>query len=443
MNNLGCIRLIAALSAGFFAGSLYSQTMNENQASTSTQSSSEPPFASAADPIQAQSGAGEQQMQYAPALDGTGLISMDSAMTKRLLIGAAVSGGWDSNPDNLGNGASSGVYTLSPYFGIQANTTRTQILLQYQPTMTGYSSSAYSNQTMHAASAAILGNVNERWKWDLKAAGSYGQDSTRFLAPQQSVAVGGVPGTGPNSASYIPNAGTVTYVAGSAGAHYRKSERDSIEFGFANTFSHYTGFSDNSSIATTSLGYDRDLSSTVGMRTYGQTYYYYGSINCASFGGGVGIKWRARDRAFLSLRGGPQLNTSACGKQQGFSYNAAFSARLSGKSQIYVLAAREPTISYLGPGLWQMSASGGYQRQIVIKDTVSVDLGYVSSGTLTTTSSYRGTYFDCAYNHHLGHGLSASYSYRGYVGDTGGTNFSRNVALFSVAWTPRAGHFFQ
>ncbi len=61
-----------------------------------------------------------------------------------------------------------------------------------------------------------------------------------------------------------------------------------------------------------------------------------------------------------------------------------------------------------------------YQRQVTSIGTVSFDVGYVASDTLTTVSSYHGTYFDCIYAYRLSHGLRISYSYRGYVGDTGG-----------------------
>jgi hypothetical protein len=43
----------------------------------------------------------------------------------------------------------------------------------------------------------------------------------------------------------------------------------------------------------------------------------------------------------------------------------------------------------------------------------------------------------------LNHGLSISSSYRGYVGDTGQAGFHRNLAQFSLAWSPSAGNLFQ
>jgi hypothetical protein len=444
MNKLGCIHLITALSTGLFTGSLFAQTSSSDQTSTSAHPPAESSGVSAEDAVQASNGGGEQRMQYAAALDGTGLISMDSTTPTHLLLGAAVAGGWDSNPGNLANGASSGVYMVSPYFGIQASTPKTQYLLQYQPTITGYSSSTYSQETMNVASATILGTVNERWHWNFRASGSYGQDSLRLLAPQQSVAVGEVPGTGSSSASFLPNAGTVTYANGDLDIHYRKSERDSLEFHMANSFSHFTGLSENNGVATTGrFSYGRELSSRLGVTAYGESSYINGFTDCTSFGGGIGLKWQAGERTFLSLSGGPQLETSACGNQLEFSYNAAFSTRLSYKSQIYLLASRQPTASYLGPQLWQLSVSGGYQRRIRSVGTVSVDLGYTGSDTVATGNSYHGTYFDCIYGYPIGHGFSGTYSYRGYIGDWDGNRFTRNLALFSLSWTPGAGRVFQ
>jgi hypothetical protein len=442
MIRLGCLGLIVTLSTAIFTSSIFAQTANE-----------EPKGANALPPTNELLGVStegsapkaeedEQQMQYAPALNGTGLIPLDSSVPSHLLLGATIASGWDSNPQNLGNGVASGLYTLSPYLGVQAITPKTQFLLQYQFTHTGFSSS-YAGQNMNVASASILSNVNSRWSWDLKTVGSYGQDSVRFLGSQQTVAVGEVPGTGPNSASYLANAGTVTYVEGDVGVKYRKSQRDTIELRVANNFSSYTGLKEKNGTATINLLYDRDLSPTLGMGTYLQGVHYYGTLRCESYGGGLGLHWQPSEKTLLSLSGGPQISTSECGSQQGFAYSVSFSTRLSSKSQIYLLSARQPTTSYLGPGLWQESSSGGYQRQVMTWGTVSFDVGYAASDTLAEISSYHGTYFDCSYSYRLTHGLRASSSYRGYVGDSGGTHYSRNVALFSIVWTPGAGHIFQ
>ncbi len=444
MMKFASFRLIAVMLFGVVSGCVLAQTPAEDPSSSHEKQTTESTYVTAADPIQALSGQGEPQMQYAPALDGTGLIPLSKATTMRPLVSGIFSGGWDSNPSDSEKAISSGVYTVSPYLGLQANTTSTQFLIQYQPTFTGYSSSLYDHQMLNTASGTFLGVVNDRWKWDAKVLGSYGEDSVRLSAPQQNVVVGEVPGTGASGAAYLPNAGIVTYVYGGGGVHYRKSERDSIEFLATNAYSHYTGFTGNNLVATTSLGYLHEVSPTLSVRGYGQSYFYYGAINCQSFGGGVGFKWHVRDRTYFSLSGGPQLNTSGCDQQQGFAYNAAFSTRLNASSQLYFLAAREPESTYLGPGLWLMSSSGGYQKQVMNKRaTLTADAGYATSSTLTVTSSYRAVYFDANFVHPIGHGMSASYSFRQYWGESATTKIDRYVSLFSVTWTPGAGHYFQ
>ena len=202
-------------------------------------------------------------------------------------------------------------------------------------------------------------------------------------------------------------------------------------------------YAGSNSIATTNLSYQHDLTPTLGLLAYQQNSFYYGTLNCQSYGVGTGVQWRPRERTTLSVSGGPQLDTASCGSQQGLAFNAALSSRLTGRSQLYLLAARQPTSSYLGPGVWQQSVSGGYQRQVRSKGEVSLDVGYVASSTLVRLTSYHGTYVDCVYTYGLGHGLRAISSYRGYLGDSGELPFHRNVAQYSIAWTPRAGHLIQ
>ena len=74
---------------------------------------------------------------------------------------------------------------------------------------------------------------------------------------------------------------------------------------------------------------------------------------------------------------------------------------------------------------------------------VGADAGYVSSDSLTAVSSYRGKFWGANYSFRLQHGIGVSYSYRGYITDTGTTNYKRNLAQFSITWTHNAGQIFQ
>ncbi|MCU1224407.1 MAG: hypothetical protein JWQ42_2500 [Edaphobacter sp.] len=383
----------------------------------------------------------EREVRYAPALDGTGLIPLEAPLARNLRLGMTLSGGWDSNPGNLASGVPSGTFMLAPYLGLHFGTPKTQYLFQYHPIVTKFISDNYASQMLNVATARVVGNINERWSWDLDANATHGQDSTRLVAPQQTVAIGDIPGTGSSSASYLPNTGVATHAGGGIRIHYSKSQTEIIEFDALSSFSTYSGLTDSNGVTTTGFSYERALSPTFSAVTYAQSSYYYQPIQCMSLGGGFGVKWQMHERTSLSLSGGPQFNMS-CGNQQGLSYSASFNTTTSRKSQIYLTASRQPGSSYLGPGLWQTNASAGYLRKVTNIGTLNFDVAYASSDTLKALSSYRGIYVDCIYSYRLGRGFNASYSYREYAGSWGGSSVNRHVALFSLTWTNTEGSSF-
>ncbi len=446
MTASNCLRLIASLFIGLATtSSLSAQTaavqaqyIDDHPAGDVEQGGAALP--DAPDAVQYSSSPMESTQNYVPALNGTGLIALGDALKTHVLIGATSSGGWDSNPDDQDNGAASGVFAISPYLGVQLISGKTRSLFQYQPTIQRFTLGEYSGGTLNVASASILHNINERWRWDFKAIGNYGQDSVRLLAPQQTQAVGNVPGASPQSTAYLPNAGILTYISGESGLHYDRSERDSIELQLSNGYSKYSGLNEESGVATSTVNYRRSISPDFGFLTYAQTSYYYESITCKSYGVGAGINWGGGGSTSLSLAGGPQLNSKACGQQQGFAYSAAFSTRLTETSQIYSTASRQITTTYLGPGLWQQIFTVGYQREITHSSTLSADVGYTSSPPVQNVSSYNGKYFDVIYNQHISSAFTTSVTYRSYSGNWGVTSFSRNIAMVSLSWTPGAGH---
>ena len=433
MTTLRRFLLLAALSPGVFACSMLAQTASESPAETSAAAPSDATAAPAEETPS--STVQEQPAHYVAALDGVGLISLGSDTPSHFLYGANVSGGWDSNPELADGAVASGFYTMSPYLALRGNTPKSQYLFQYQLTATGYNSN-YARETLHTASASIIENPTARLNLDLEAIGSYGPDALRFLGAQQTVAVGDVAGTGPSSAAYLGNLGNATYLTSSLTSNFQVSQRTSLQLQVADSSSRYSNIQGNTSIATANLSLGKSLSPTLGVSAYALNSYYYGSLHCESHGVGVGLRWRPSEKTSLTMSGGPQFETPECGAQQGFAYNVALGTSVSGKSQIYVLAGRQPTTSYLGPGLWQDNVSAGYERQVTRVGAVNFDAGYIHSSSLATVDSYQGTYFDCIYSYALGHGLQGVYNYRGYISNSGGTSLSRNVVMFSVDWAP-------
>jgi hypothetical protein len=379
---------------------------------------------------------------FAGSLNGSGLFSM-ADQERGVILSATAGGGWDSNPSNGPNGTSSSAYSLSPYISIHGASPMHQFILQYQPTILGYPFGGYSNQILHAASAQAMGTLSERWDWKMDVNASHGENGARFLAPQPSVPVGEVPGTGTSTASFLPNSNSITYIFGSLKTTYRRSDRGRVGFDLASTFNSTNGSNQSGEAVTGRLGYSYDLSPTVSLTSYGQISQYYGVLRCRGVGGGLRIRWQAAENTVFSAEGGPQINTSDCGTQQGYSYSLEYSSRISSRAQLYLTANRLPMVSYLGPGVWQNGASGGLQYKVTRAAMLRVDFAFANSSSLSSVSSYRGTSFNASYDVLLRRGFALSYSYRGYITNSGGNGYSRGIALVSLIWRSNSGKFFR
>ena len=377
-----------------------------------------------------------QQPQYAPALDGSGLISMSTIPRMQLLMGGSVSSGFDTNPENLSGGKSSVIFSFSPYVSAQSNTGRTQLVLQYQPTIIRYTN--YAGNTMQVASARADHRISEQLKWTMSVSGSHGTDSIRLLSPAQTVTIGEVPGAGPSSASYLPNAGTVTDLDGGLGFEYESTPRNAVSLKFGNSYDTLSSSQQKSAVATANVKVSHEVTPLLSVFAFQQDSKYYLDLSCVAFGGGAGMLWRPREGTVLSLQGGPQLNTPGCKSQQGFAYGVSFSTKTPGRAQLYFTSDRQAVTGYLGPGLFQNDVSGGYERQFRYFNVLALDVGYVRSSTLVNYSSYRGTYFDSTFGRTLTRGISLRCGYRHYSANLGNTSFGRDLVSVSMNWTPNS-----
>jgi hypothetical protein len=176
---------------------------------------------------------------------------------------------------------------------------------------------------------------------------------------------------------------------------------------------------------------------------YIQDSDYFGALSCTAVGTGAGLVWKASDQVLLSVRGGPQIDTPGCKGQQGFSYNASITRQLLHNSQFAVTADRQPTISYLGAGLWQDDVAGGFERRLLLSNAIGFGAGYIHSSTLLNTPSYSGQYFDASYVRQIHGNLSLKGSYRRFTGQSGAIGIDRDVVQVGLSFSPNAHTLFQ
>lgn len=367
---------------------------------------------------------------YVPALNGAGLIEIEPSNRPAMSYGYNFGAGWDEGS----SGTSSGILTASPYLAVQSTFGRTRYLVQYSPTFTKHTASNYASGTLQSASATLLGDLSPRLKWSANLHETYGLDSLRLVAPVETVPVGQVAGAGPNSAVYRANAGVGEFLDFGAGLSYLKSQRDAIDLQIGNSYSHFSGLSGDTNFLSGRLNYIHALSPTLKITSYGQSLKDFGSVSCSRLGGGLGLDWQIREKTSLQFAAGPEFSSARCGSHQNFAYNTAFSSRISEQSQFYILAGRQFSAPYLGPGLWQDNVGGGYQRRVSSTGTFTADVNYAGSEGLANGSSYRGVFVAATYARTLRRHLNPSVSYRRIMSHTGPSEFNRDIVMFSLTW---------
>jgi len=399
------------------------------------ESADENPLADAADAIADSSTA----KQYAPALDGSGLISLNQQPRFQVFYGGSLASGWDSNLTGEPDGPSGGIFTLSPYVGIRGTTSKTNYLIQYQPTIARNTSNAISNDTFQRATVLLSGFINPRWHWNFNAEAAHGQDSLRLITPTATVAIGETLGIAPSASQYSARADTSTLIAGTLGFTYLKSEIESVNIMVNNSYSRVTSVGGNTAVTQASIGYNHGLSPKISLTATGQYSISFGSIECSSFDGAFGAVWQVSKSTRFEVNGGPAFSSKGCNTGENFIVHGAFDTRLSAQSRLYLVASRQFGVSYLGQGVWQENASAGYQRSLSRSSSIDLNLGYSNSANISS-GSYHGIFAEGSYSWMIERNVSTMLSYRYYRGNTGPGAFDGHAIIFSLVWTPNLGH---
>ncbi|MBW4028558.1 MAG: hypothetical protein HIU93_14365 [Acidobacteria bacterium] len=369
--------------------------------------------------------------EYVPALNGHGLIALGETSKPLLSYGYQLGAGWDSS--NLDG--SSALITASPYVTVQSVLAANEFIVQYSPTFTKYSAANYVGGNLQRGSATILGTINPRWRWNAGTTIAYGQDSLQTIAPTQTVVVGDIAAVSPDAAIYLANAGVGTYINVGTGFTYLRSERDAIDVQLGEGYSHFTGINGDTNVASAQVNYVHNVSPTLSVSPYLQILESTGYISCTSVGGGAGLNWQVGERTGIALSAGPQISTKGCGTLVSYVFSAALNTQLSKVSQLYLMAGRQFSSPYLGPGVWENTAGAGYQRMLGSATAATLDLSYAGSTGAGSAYNYSGVFLGATIARTIGRAFSPSISYQRVMGNTGPSPFNLNTVLFSINWT--------
>ena len=208
-------------------------------------------------------------------------------------------------PSNATGGGSSGFYSVSPYIGFRGASPKTQYYRAVSADHAGiYVQSLRETNPASHIGVRSLATPSERWKWGVNVIGQlWAKWDTASFTSQQTVVVGEVPGTGSGSASYLSNAGNITYIVGSVDLSYRKSAKDTLVVSGSNSFSRISGYNQQGSVAGVKTQLYPGSFAVVELSSVMlRIPHFYGDLNCDSSGVGAGMRWQPTGKDLLFIK---------------------------------------------------------------------------------------------------------------------------------------------
>ena len=351
-------------------------------------------------------------------------------------------GGVNVNPDLLST-------SVSPYLAVFMPTPTGRFLLQYSAVVNPNDTQNGGPQAYHSLTFSALGSFSDRWYWTAATSGNYGSESARLQGPLPFLVVQSTPIADTTSTAVLLNAKNVAFTESSLGLGWLKSRRDKI---FVTAFHVYTGIEGDPGVLTSfgthtnsvgaRLEYVRTLTPRLDLRSYGEGETVLNGPVCNTFGGGVGLGFRATHKVEIDVRGGPQWSTASCGSPQSANFSASIVKNFGNQDKVYAMVTRMFTTMAQLNSRWEDNATVGFEKAIR-RMTFITDAGYLRGDSINTVvPAYKGYFVAPRVRYKLSHAFGLSAGYRGYHGTGGGlTSGNLSYAVAGIEWYPAPLHF--
>ena len=351
-------------------------------------------------------------------------------------------GGVNVNPDLLST-------SVSPYLAVFMPTPTGRFLLQYSAVVNPNDTQSGGPQAYHSLTFSALGSFSDRWYWTAATSGNYGSESARLQGPLPFLVVQSTPIADTTSTAVLLNAKNVAFTESSVGLGWLKSRRDKI---FITAFHVYTGIEGDPGVLqsvgthTNSVGsrleYVRTLTPRLDLRSYGEGETVLNGPVCNTFGGGLGLGFKATHKVEIDVRGGPQWSTASCGSPQAANFSASIVKNFGNQDKVYAMVTRMFTTMAQLNSRWEDNATVGFEKAIR-RMTFITDAGYLRGDSISTVvPAYKGYFVAPRVRYKLSNAFGLSAGYRGYHGTGGGlTSGNLSYAVAGIEWYPAPLHF--
>lgn len=361
------------------------------------------------------------------------------------LYGGRFIGGYDSAA--IGPGSTlkgTGFDTYDGYLGAALETRKMYFVIQQDAFGNQYTASGLPGQYLFMTAAQAAGEWNPATKWHIEGQSTEGNGALLFLSPLPSTAVGQTTATSPRAADLGLDNSFAWYPDISAGISLRLNPTATLVLygkdSYREVFDNNTH--DNVALARPSLEFALSNRTTFGV--YGLSTRETGEIDCRSNGGGLEISTHFLKTGYLDVRGGPQVGSAGCVRQQSYEYHVEVAAQVARNLDAYAIANRESGNTLIAGSDWEDNAGAGIKRRFGRSVTLSVDAGYVNGVHLGSNTNYQGVYGAVEVRKRINSIFLVSGAYRRFDNNETTPALHRNVVLFSLILSParrvRAGN---
>jgi len=376
-----------------------------------------------------------QQPLRVGAVDGSGLIEMNSRLPRTLSLQLSTIGGYDTalqDKQGLSTGFLGGQGSVAKLFASD----RTSFLLQDAVNVTSYLAAGPTTVAFNQFSAAFSSHLRETWSLQGSAFTSYGNDSLRTVAPMPQEPVGQGGGVGPDAASYGLYAGDVFTGQGSLSLHHQTSAQSGWTFSGNETNLRYFDADTSQNTVTGRAEFQHIATRTWTYGIYGVGIRQNGSIDCSSGGGGMDIEYRPSRQVEVAASGGPVSGTGACAHNVQFLSNASLSIRPTRNTAFYMTANHRPNNGILPQAQWITSITAGadhlFNQRFEGTANYAYSYGAASGGNPAVQESYIGASLKVVFAGSMWETMSIlRYTNAGFDASP-----NRTIALFTLWWTP-------
>lgn len=373
---------------------------------------------------------------FAPALNGGEPIQVRQLAHLRYLYGLSTSQGFDSSAAGPFRNLATWTSAYDGYIAATWQMRQSYVVLQHESTLTHYGSSEIQGQSFHRTSLLATGEFSPRWSWNLEARNGIGDDQLRLISPLAQRIIGSVAIPEPDTALAGSTSSLIWSTDVAAAVTFTPNEDNRFTLRTQNAY--HSIFADNThdNIATLRLEYERRHSERFSYGAYGQTIRQTGDVVCSSSGGGLQTSIKITETSLLEAAAGPEVGSGGCRRQQGFNLHVATITSLNANTQTYFNLNREFSSGYLTSGTWEDNVVAGIQKKLSRRIIWDLNAGYVKGTVLGRLDSYHGFFASTELRKRISRSFTGVATYRRFDQSVSQTPVRRNIALFSLIWTP-------